>query len=49
MTFFYAILDVGQRTLVYENARHGPGLLLRARKNPQLEEFGDERPASAAR
>jgi phosphoserine phosphatase RsbU/P len=30
VTFFYAIIDTEKRTLVYENAGHCPGLLLRA-------------------
>jgi len=30
VTFFYAILDAGERTLIYENAGHSPGLLLRS-------------------
>ena len=30
ITFFYAVLDVEKRTLVYENAGHCPALLLRA-------------------
>jgi phosphoserine phosphatase RsbU/P len=30
ITFFYAVLDADKRTLVYENAGHCPGLLLRA-------------------
>jgi phosphoserine phosphatase RsbU/P len=30
ITFFYAVLDVGKRTLAYENAGHCPALLLRA-------------------
>lgn len=30
ITFFYAVLDVERRTLVYENAGHCPALLLRA-------------------
>jgi phosphoserine phosphatase RsbU/P len=29
VTFFYAVLDAGQRTLIYENAGHCPGLLIR--------------------
>lgn len=29
VTFFYAVLDVNERTLIYENAGHNPGLLLR--------------------
>ena len=29
VTFFYAILDAEQRTLIYENAGHCPGLLIR--------------------
>ncbi|MGO9086877.1 MAG: PP2C family protein-serine/threonine phosphatase [Candidatus Sulfotelmatobacter sp.] len=29
VTFFYAVLDAEQRTLVYENAGHCPGLLIR--------------------
>ena len=29
VTFFYAILDAEQHTLVYENAGHSPGLLVR--------------------
>lgn len=30
VTFFYAIFDAESRTLVYENAGHNPGLLMRA-------------------
>ena len=30
VTFFYAVLDTEKRTLIYENAGHCPGLLLRA-------------------
>lgn len=30
VTFFYAVLDADARTLVYENAGHSPGLLLRS-------------------
>lgn len=30
VTFFYAVLDTERRTLLYENAGHCPGLLLRA-------------------
>ena len=29
VTFFYAVLDADQRTLIYENAGHCPGLLIR--------------------
>jgi hypothetical protein len=29
VTFFYAVLDAGQRTLIYENAGHCPALLIR--------------------
>ncbi|MFZ0734331.1 MAG: PP2C family protein-serine/threonine phosphatase [Candidatus Sulfotelmatobacter sp.] len=32
VTFFYAIFDAESRTLVYENAGHNPGLLLRANR-----------------
>jgi phosphoserine phosphatase RsbU/P len=93
VTFFYAVVDVDRRTLVYENAGHCPGLLLRENgemeslrgggavlgalpdwsyrdslvqlrsgdklllatdgiteaENPHLEEFGEQRLASAAR
>jgi sigma-B regulation protein RsbU (phosphoserine phosphatase) len=38
VTFFYAVLDVDQRTLVYENAGHCPGLLLR--ENGEMESLG---------
>jgi sigma-B regulation protein RsbU (phosphoserine phosphatase) len=30
VTFFYAVLDADARTLIYENAGHSPGLLLRS-------------------
>jgi sigma-B regulation protein RsbU (phosphoserine phosphatase) len=30
VTFFYAVLDAEKRTLIYENAGHSPGMLLRA-------------------
>jgi phosphoserine phosphatase RsbU/P len=30
VTFFYAVLDADKRTLLYENAGHTPGLLLRS-------------------
>jgi sigma-B regulation protein RsbU (phosphoserine phosphatase) len=30
VTFFYAVLDADTRTLIYENAGHSPGLLLRS-------------------
>jgi phosphoserine phosphatase RsbU/P len=36
VTFFYAILDVETRTLVYENAGHTPGLLLRGSGETEL-------------
>lgn len=35
VTFFYAVVDVDRRTVVYENAGHCPGLLLR--KNGEVE------------
>jgi len=34
ITFFYAIVDVRRRTLVYENAGHCPALLLHAASSP---------------
>jgi sigma-B regulation protein RsbU (phosphoserine phosphatase) len=34
ITFFYAILDAGRRTLIYENAGHCPALLLHATGSP---------------
>ncbi len=36
VTFFYAVLDAEKRTLVYENAGHNPGLLLRANGKMEL-------------
>jgi sigma-B regulation protein RsbU (phosphoserine phosphatase) len=30
VTFFYAVLDADTRTVIYENAGHSPGLLLRS-------------------
>lgn len=36
VTFFYAVLDAEKRTLVYENAGHNPGLLLRASGTMEL-------------
>jgi sigma-B regulation protein RsbU (phosphoserine phosphatase) len=30
VTFFYAVLDADARTLIYENAGHSPGLLMRS-------------------
>lgn len=35
VTFFYAVVDVDRRTLVYENAGYCPGLLLR--ENGEME------------
>ena len=36
VTFFYAVLDAEKRTLIYENAGHNPGLLLRASGKMEL-------------
>ena len=36
VTFFYAVLDADQRTLVYENAGHCPGLLIRGNGAAEL-------------
>ena len=35
VTFFYAVLDADKRTLLYENAGHTPGLLLRSNGGPE--------------
>jgi phosphoserine phosphatase RsbU/P len=36
VTFFYAVLDADQRTLIYENAGHCPGLLIRGNGAAEL-------------
>jgi sigma-B regulation protein RsbU (phosphoserine phosphatase) len=36
ITFFYAVLDMEKRTLVYENAGHCPALLLRSTGGPEF-------------
>jgi phosphoserine phosphatase RsbU/P len=36
VTFFYAVLDAEQRTLIYENAGHCPGLLIRGSGTAEL-------------
>ena len=36
VTFFYAILDADQRTMIYENAGHCPGLLIRGNGAAEL-------------
>ena len=36
VTFFYAVLDADRRTLIYENAGHSPGLLVRGNGAAEL-------------
>lgn len=36
VTFFYAVLDADRRTLIYENAGHCPGLLIRSNGAAEL-------------
>jgi phosphoserine phosphatase RsbU/P len=36
VTFFYAVLDADRRTLIYENAGHCPGLLIRSNGSAEL-------------
>jgi phosphoserine phosphatase RsbU/P len=36
ITFFYAVLDADQQTLIYENAGHCPGLLIRSNGAAEL-------------
>jgi sigma-B regulation protein RsbU (phosphoserine phosphatase) len=36
VTFFYAVLDAERRTLIYENAGHCPGLLIRGNGTAEL-------------